>query len=167
MRELVRYKDYQNNLCSIKSIENDFSGRLYFLNLLRRLTSNLNIIFYANMQRPYYDIEGAVAKINALKDSLFELKISDDFFNISFNVMQPNLSDSILQLIVDLWFDFEQPLFVIAKDEKPPKVLKLLRNKFIKWNDITETIQAYTIYRGAEEDVVWIGKSEELEFYIE
>ena len=167
MRDLVLYKDYQNNLCSIKSIENDFSGRLYFLNLLRRLTSNLNIILYANVLRPYYEVEKTVAKINALRGELFELKISDDFFEISFHVIQSNMSDNILELIVELWFEFEQPLFVIAIDEEPAKVLRIINNRFIKWNDITETIEAYTIYRGAEEDVVWIGKSDELEFEIE
>jgi hypothetical protein len=165
MRNIVVYVNKNDNLCSIKPVEHDFSGYNYLIKLLEYLSDNLNSIIYVNVSKPYYETQELVNRLKSFQEILFELYISDDLFEISFYVSKSNLSCDIIKLLTDIWFEYEQPFFILTSSEvSNADILNLINNRRTKWYHVTSCINAYVMYKEVEQDVVWIGKSSDLNF---
>jgi len=74
------------------------------------------------------------------------------------------LDDYMLELINKYWFYFEQPTLVVCKDLK--KFLDKDFNSLVgySWKDITKISDSFVLFRGVEEEVLWVGKSQALDF---
>lgn len=158
MKDIKIHDIDHNNLCSIKSVEKGYSDKQYFFSILSRLF-NLTGHLFVQARRPYYNVESAIQNLRSIRDRVDDLNITPNFFEISFYFDGPSGDDDLFNLITDIWFEYEQPTFCFFYEKHIH-----LSEKKISWQEITRQWDSFVIFRGAEEDVVWIGKSSELKF---
>lgn len=157
MKEIFYYENNDYNLCSIKRLEPFYSDKRYLIGLISKilkLTGHLLI----TAQRPYYDVDSLMKRLRLLSHKLYELKVSSDFFSLSFSHSSADVDDDVLILISDIWFQYEQPMFCFSLDSN------VSFSRRGSWDEITKQWRSYVFFKGTQEDVLWIGKSSELEF---
>ena len=168
MRKTVIYEKFQNNLCSIKSVKNDYSGSLFLLDLLRDFSNYTNSVI-VHVRRNNY-ITSAIEKLKEtdIKLEINELKIDKNLFEVSFWFNNTNLNDEILRIMRDLWFAFEQPAFCFYMNQgQLENNREEIISKNLSWQQITNKSDVYVVFKGAEEDVIWIGKNNKMEYKLE
>ena len=155
MKELIIHENCQNNLCSIKSIENNYSDRNYMESIIYSLLNMTHDRFYVEASRPNYEI-------TSLEESLKHIMLDNKTFkftNFGISFSDNRVSKELIEILPLIWFGYEH----IA-------ICFFIRNEIqfdIKrkpWYEITENQQSYVLFKGIEEDVIWIGKSKELTF---
>lgn len=155
---------HNKNLCSIAGVENTFLGKYIIRDVLNKILPNTTLII-AEAQRPYYKPELSVVSINNISSEFENLKIDEDLFSLSFNYYTKENNDSFIQVFLDIWFEYEQPafsLFLSGQEMQSYKNLKIDRR--MSWKDITALLPCYVLSKGIEDDVIWIGKSDVLQF---
>jgi hypothetical protein len=159
MKEIFVYQQYAGNLRPIKSVSNTLSDRNYLIALIEYLFSATGGYLYVEMSRPNWNtdrIKNRLQEISFISDGL---QMSDEDFELSFSCKEKPLDASFLYLLPEIWFTFEHGVFCFFVDAESP-----MPTRRSSWNKITEFASAFVMFRGPEEDVVWIGKSEDLAF---
>ncbi|NQX86047.1 MAG: hypothetical protein HRT67_09100 [Flavobacteriaceae bacterium] len=160
MKKIVRHN---TELLSIKSINNSvWEDKIIFKMLLKKIfVNNDNILatfknlvyFHSNLQKRLLQIINYETFIKSNYDSCFS--------EISFYLKISNIDDKSLEIINELWTIYEQPSLLIYNENEDDK--KLARKEksifLIPWKEITSTLDSIILFRGIEEDVLWIGKS--------
>jgi hypothetical protein len=62
-------------------------------------------------------------------------------------------------LLPSIWFHYQYVSFTFSHNCAIKFNIKML-----PWYAVTTKVSSYVLFKGAEEDVVWIGKSKELKF---
>jgi hypothetical protein len=156
MKELIIYDNYQNNLCSIKSIKDNYSDKIYMKNIVKKLSDLTTGFFHIDASRPTYEYnvtELAILIKNVLNDA-DSLKYND--FGVLLS--KHKIDSDLLELLPMIWFSYQHAAFCFFEEE-----IKLDVNRKA-WYDITKNSKSYVMFKGAEEDVIWIGKSQEFNF---
>lgn len=154
---------HNENLCSIAEIENTFSGRSFIREVLNKILPNTTLVI-GQAQRPYYEPVLSIKSMNIL--SKFEkLDIDQDLFSLSFHYYTKERNDDFVQVFLDVWFEYEQPafsFFLSGQEKQLYNCLAIYRR--MSWKDITGLAPSYVLCKGIEEDIMWIGKSNILQF---
>lgn len=157
-------KYHNKNFCSIAGIENTFSGKYIIRDILNKLLPKTTLVV-AKVQRPYYEHEFLVKSITKISSELKELKIDEDWFSLSFKYYTKEDNDSFIEIFLDIWFDYEQPAFsFFVKGQEMQLYKNLTIDRRMLWKDITTLLPSYVLFKGIEEKVLWIGKSDNLKF---
>ncbi|MNG72952.1 hypothetical protein D3C87_875210 [compost metagenome] len=154
MKDFKIHSDEGGNLLSIKPLEDVYSDRVYFINLILTLSFEKSY-FIINASRPNYDEPDLLAKLKSVLDN--KENFSYDNFELAF--AGRILSQETVNLLPSIWFHYQHVTFTFFCNP----VIKF-NTKRIPWYDITTKVSSYVLFKGAEEDVVWIGKSKELKF---
>jgi hypothetical protein len=160
MQELnIDYKKHEYNLCSIK-----FSGDHYFIrtNLIAVLESHLALVegdLYVEIARPEEDVNGLINQLNRVNSIANSMNVQKDFFEINFTCKRDDINNDLFWRLSELWFCFQHVSFVMVS-----KKGKFNFQNRLMWNKITDIVSCFVLFKGVEEDVVWIGKSDGLTF---
>jgi hypothetical protein len=153
---------HNKNNCSIAGI-----SKYIIRDILNRMLATTKSVV-ATVERPYYKIELSINSISNILGNIEELKIADNLFSVSFiyDVIEDN--SKFIETFIDIWFEYEQPCFCFFVSKQSSEVCKHWfddKNRFRYYvNEIVDKSPCYVIYKGIEEDVMWIEKSKTLEF---
>lgn len=153
-------KIHNDNLCSIKGIKNTFLGNSFVKDILNTTLMQTSLVV-ANIQRPYHESNDIFNMLNEFEN----LKIDEDWFSISFKYKVKNKNDNFIRAFLETWFVYEQPsftFFVAGQDFGSYENLNISRR--MNWKEIIEISNCFIFFKGVEEDVIWIGKSTNLQF---
>ncbi|WP_207622466.1 hypothetical protein, partial [Niastella koreensis] len=86
------------------------------------------------------------------------------FFEFYLYINIELLNQRVFDLICLIWETYEYPTLIFSKEIDP--FLKIKPNKIINgsWKEVTLLSMSYILFKGIEDDVLWIGKSKDLEF---
>lgn len=147
---------YSQILCSIAGIENTFGGR----SKLRRLIHKILFVTsstYVEARRPVFQPSLSFRLINNLNVQLDNLERTDDLFQVSFDYVTRENNEKFIELVLELWFEYEQPFFCFFQSYS--SVNRKIESE-MTWKDFIASEICLTFFKSAEENVVWIGKSE-------
>ncbi|HFK5529480.1 TPA: hypothetical protein ACGZ99_003563 [Elizabethkingia anophelis] len=160
MNEIVNDK-YNKNLISIKSNYKHLT-QLEFL--LERIFSILHnqlpgcLIIECSRPTFEYDLNDLNTKVKNLIENEEEYFFCDSFETRYINNDFKNIE--ILKILPELWFAFEHINIRFTN----AKVININDYYRKPWYETTKLTESYIVFKGVEEDVVWIGKSDNLEF---
>lgn len=94
-----------------------------------------------------------------------DLKICHDFLELAFSYKKNEREILFVNFLAGMWFDYEQPSFVFFTNllEFEKNKTELL-NKNLSWKEIVSLCSCYVIFKGVEENVIWLGKSSNINF---
>lgn len=157
MKELVIYEDHQNNLCSIKSIKNNYFDNDFIKSIICKLLEITHGDFYVEASRPTYEYNtnDLVSRLRVILNNNHNMKYND--YEILFK--QRKVEGELLEILPMIWFAYEHVTFSLFKESN------IEFDTYRKnWNEITSKQNSYVLFKGIEEDVLWIGKSEAQSF---
>ena len=157
MKEIIVYNNHNANLSSIKSIEDNFSDKNYLSTIMENLYKLTGGTIYVHSIYDNYDLTTITSDISKNIDKISNLLHSNNFNEVSFEC--DTLDDTLDKLIKKMWFAYEQMILVFFSDNKE----KFDGNK-VSWEKVTLENNCFAMFKGMEEDVIWIGKSSNLTF---
>jgi hypothetical protein len=144
-------------LFSIAEVNDSFNGRYKVRGLINKIMPSTSFI-YAEARRPSFQPSVSYALIKRVSGQIKHLNLSEDLFSVSFDYLTRENNEDIVQLLAELWFDYEQPFFSffqsILEDEKKEKIKPTMM-----WDEVAEIAPCFVLFRSAEENVIWVGKS--------
>jgi hypothetical protein len=146
--EIKQHNHYSNHLYSIKGIINDYEGRLYLSDFFSKLFLKTNF-FFIKLNRRNYETNSIFERNRGLE--ILEVGGNYEEVLIYFNELNRDL-------IMDLWFAYEQPIFCFCIDKNDLEKLHNTLMKRTSWEQILNKLQTYVLFKSAEEDVLWFGK---------
>jgi hypothetical protein len=148
---------YNESLCSIAQIENSFSGKYILRDILNRILRNTFHII-ATIERPFYTVQSSIAAISNTSSELENLNIDEKLFSISFKYYTKENNDDFINLFLEVWFEYEQPTFSFFTTGQNTETYKNLEvHRRMNVEQITALSPCYVLFRGIEEDVLWVG----------
>lgn len=158
MKDIKIHHNEKNNLISIKPIEDIYYDRCYFISIIENLSKQTNGCVYVEVSRPNYIIDGIFEKLNDFLINSSGISYTINSFEISFSCIEIN--KDFFDLLFLIWFGYEHSTIVLLSQNE------INYNDVYRkdWFTITSKLNSFVIFKGAEEDVVWIGKSEDFEF---
>lgn len=158
MKELKIHKNTGGNLCSIASLDDNYSDRLYLSTLISNVFNMANGLLHVKVSRPNYSLDNILEKLKALDLVKGSLLVEAHNFELSFLYNKKIIDCELTWFLSNIWFAFEQAsyTFLVNENSEP------LQSR-TSWVQITVEAPAYVMFKGAEENVVWIGKSLELD----
>ncbi|HFI4796666.1 TPA: hypothetical protein ACGQK4_002391 [Elizabethkingia anophelis] len=154
-------KKYKGNLLSIKSPYKHLTQLEFLLeDIFSILHKQQPGCLFIECSRPTYDYD-----LNDLNNEI-KNSIRDKDIYFSSNTSEIRYSDNdfknneILDILPKLWFAYEHLCFRFT-NVKNNNINDYYRKP---WYEIANMVESYIVFKGIEEDVVWIGKSDNLEF---
>lgn len=144
-----------DNLMSIKPIENIYSDRGYLASIIKKLLALTNGSFYLEVSRPNYETSNLVTQLKTISNINCSFKSS----NIEISFSSANPDKSLFEFLPMIWFAYEHVSFSFFIENEIE-----FDTKRKSWEEITSRFKSYMLFKGAEEDVIWIGKSNDLKF---
>ena len=151
MRELI----IRENLCTIKPVNDTHSDRYYMQAIIKTLLSLTRGKFYVEVSRENY-------ATTYLKENLKQIMVDNNSFKFSsFEVsfFSDGISEELIEILPQLWFAYEHTAFCFFEENEIG-----INIKRKPWSEITTNTKSYVLFKGMQEDVIWIGKSNELTF---
>lgn len=158
MKDLKIHNKEKGNLISIKPIANIHSDRQYLASIIISLLNLTKGCLYIEASRPNYNVNDIIEDLKRIFINNDSFK--SNFFEVSFFCHEIN--DALLSILSEIWFAYEHTAYCFFVDDKIEFNVKRKA-----WYEITSRIDSFVMFRGIEEDVLWIGKSNGLEFNIE
>lgn len=161
---MVDIKFHNDNLCSIAGIDNNFSGKSIIRGVLNEIISQASFIA-VEAYRPYYEIIESLKSVSKISEEIDYLTVAPDKFYILFNYFVKADNDNFVETFLNIWFEFEQPSFTFLTEMPEINSDKgLFFDKNLKYKELVESLNCFLLFRSAEEDVMWISKSDHLKF---
>jgi hypothetical protein len=145
---------HQENLISIKGLEDNFSGRSLFRSIINPLLRIATVVRVECERQNYYS-EITDRTIASIGPNISELETSADGFSIQFNYGIDEDIDVFVQVFSNMWFAYEQPSAIFVCDDS---VMTQFPAR-LSWLQITERLDGFVVFKSVEDDVMWIGKS--------
>jgi hypothetical protein len=162
------HKNENNQLLSIKGVDYDYQSKQYIFKLLNKLIQLAGYVLIKVRRNNYEHSSIDKLKKEGTSLGIKNLKVDSNLFEISFNFNTAKPKQELLPLIVDLWYCFQQPVYYFFTNEDSLEYNnEILLNNNFSWKEVVDLSSSYVMFKGAEEDVIWIGKSDELDFEIE
>jgi len=161
MKDIRIHSNHANNLCSIKPINQMYEDKIYLIYLFENLYK-LTGCLYVALNRPNYP-KGQFAKRFEKYNNIINytnLDVMDDEMSFIYN--EKEINRDLFLTIVEMWFEYEQPFFCFIRGANPSFITRQMA-----WYDVTNNYAAFAIFRGPEEDVMWIGKNSNFSFVFE
>lgn len=166
--DIKTHKNENNQLLSIKGVDYDYQSKQFILKLLNKLIQFAGNVLIQLRRNNYEDSSIDKLKKEGVSLGVKSLKVDSNLFEISFNFNAAKSKEELLPLIVDLWYCFQQPVYYFfTNEERLEYYNEILLNNNLSWKEVVDLSNSYVMFKGAEEDVIWIGKSDELEFDLE
>jgi hypothetical protein len=160
MKDVIIHTECENNLCSIKPVNQSYEDKIYLTDLFESLYKLTGCIF-VDLNRPNYDEELFVNRFEKHRNKItyFDSDLNNN--EISFIYREKEFDRDLFLTIVEMWYEYEQPFFCFTRNAVNPNI-----TRWMAWYDVTKKYTAYAIFRGPEQDVLWIGKSAGFSFKV-
>lgn len=165
MKEIFYYEKYDNLLLSMDSVEDNTQDNKFLSDLFYNFFCESNHLLCINRRLNVgYDIDNVVHNILEKDNNIKNLQINRKYNFMSFYMdFFEGISSVFFNLFSTLWFSYEQPSFIFIKEKlKNDDLISLQSKESFSWQDFTQTVGSYVMYKGSREDVVWIGRSKNL-----
>jgi len=147
---------HSSNLLSFSTINLTYwKDRIIFKKIIETLFRKKNMIYFFG-QRPENSI--FINNINNMNLIYYDEKYFDII--LSFNKSSDFYIDN-LELCTEYWTRYEQAIFLFSDDRDLIGDKKYLRKS---WKDLVSLSDSFILFKGIEENVTWIGKSELINF---
>jgi hypothetical protein len=161
MREINFHRN--NTLYSIKPIEDIYGDREYYKGILNRLLARSETVIVKGM-RPIFKVEQSPEAIIGIRMGVEKLIKEDDWFSFAFLYHKKEDNDEFTDVCLKIWFEYESPGFIFLVDLEEDRILnKIIEDKFMPWDQMAKLTPCYILFKSIEDDVVWIGRSTDLE----
>lgn len=149
-------KIHTENLLSLKS-DNMLINNNVFVEILELFQKEVHGVFYIEGSRETYEYDTKVIKYQIDKT----LKNEDIFLYSDFEmkVKGVNINSELISILWRFWHAYEHVIICFLVDEI--NKIDITRNA---WYEITEHYKSYVLFKGIEQDVIWVGKSDKLNF---
>lgn len=165
MKEIFHYKKYDNLLLSIDSLEDNPQDNRFMSNLFYNLFYESKHIICINRRLNIeYNIEDIMQNILEKHSSIKNIQTKRQYNFMSFYMdFSEEVTNVFFDIFSKLWFSYEQPSFIFIKEElKREDLISLQSKELFSWQDFTQTVDSYVFYKGSREDVIWMGRSKNL-----
>lgn len=142
-------------LFSVAGIEDSFGGRSKLRGIVNPLLA-FALSFYGEAKRPFFQPSNSLRLVNQMSDMLERPVLSEDLFSVSFEYAIQQNNDHLLTLLLELWFEYEQPFFCFFQTSLNPE--RRITPQ-MNWKAVVEMEPCLVMFKSVEEDVVWLGKS--------
>ncbi|MGH1337216.1 MAG: hypothetical protein ACRBFS_13925 [Aureispira sp.] len=155
----------EEQLFSIKGISDDSKSHKFFYSLLFNLLKDTGYGLIHTKRNNYETSVIAFFRDKNESQDIKDLKIANDLFELSFYFDNHESGKSILIGMIDLWDAFQHTAYYFFPSEKLLKLNyeKILMNNY-SWKEIVTFSSCFMLFKGAEEDVIWLAKSSNLKF---
>ena len=152
------------NLCSIGNTNRQELKEEFMCEVLNSFL-NLTDMLIVSVFRPNYSTEKLVNLMMEIKPQLVDFKIAESSFSLSFLYLKGLNQESIVKIMIELWYNFEQPVFYFLNSNNPLLVDIDLFTQYGKSGlDALMTNSGYMVYHLGAENIMWIGKSSDVLF---
>jgi hypothetical protein len=148
------------NLHSIAGVDDSFGGRSQLREIINGIIP-VTMSAHIEAKRPNYHSSATLAMIKEMSGEISDLDMTDSPFRISFTYPIKENNDQFITLLVDLWFEYEQPFFCFFQTALGQK---RIIEPTMSWNDLAASEPCIAMFRSVEQDVVWIGKGDDIDF---
>jgi hypothetical protein len=159
MKEIKQHTA-DGDLISIASLTNCYGDQRYLALLISSLLTLTSGQVHVWLSRPDYDYD--IEKfVNLLKEAFpkIDLLIKPEYFEVSFVTTAKEIDEQVLAILSKLWFAFQHASFVFSASVNSPFDVKRRA-----WYEIVAEVRGFVVFKGAEDDVLWIGKSSDIQF---
>lgn len=101
--------------------------------------------------------------ISAAISSIVGLEIGENRFSVRFKYSPNDELDAFVGILSGIWFSYEQPSAIFLFDESENEAASNFTWR-TDWKTITEKFKSVIVFKSVEGDVMWIGKSSEIDF---
>ena len=158
MKNIKIHYNENGNLISIKPLEDIYADRQYLISVIDNLFKRTKGCLYIEASRPNFEVNHIIEKLKTI------LKHNDSFesndFRLSFQCNE--ITNELFYILAKIWFAYEHGSISFFPIEKINFEINQLA-----WYDITTYTDSIVMFKGVEEDVIWIGKSDKYEFNLE
>lgn len=155
MKDVVLHIGYNNNLMSVKPIDDIYSDRKYLSAVIFSLADSAKRTICVDTSRSNYEISNSYKSILSSQEFSYGAL---DWNNLSF-CCDNTAINSLQALLVEMWFAFEYSAYYFFVDKVPDYNFRRMA-----WSKVVNDTLGYVIFKGAESNVLWIGKSQTLGF---
>lgn len=155
MKELKIHSNENGNLLSIKHFDKNYSDRNYFISIIESLINLTNGVFYTEASRPNYDITDLLRQLKGILSDNCNFRNTD--FEILFWCWE--MGEKVLGILPTIWDAYEHVSLCFFIENTIEIDIKRK-----PWYEITTRSKSFVLFKGVEEGVIWIGKSNELKF---
>jgi hypothetical protein len=111
-------------------------------------------------------LDGYIKVVQKANELLPEENMLGDFSDkvtseYAWVIGEKDLNEDVFDLINSFWYYFEQTSLLITNDLKAYAELDI---KNMYWHDIVQKSNSFLFYKGLQEEVIWIGKSGNINF---
>ena len=164
MNDSIEFVRYSNVLGSIKSVQENYAGKVFLSRILFQFLDKTNFLRVEAMRANYSLDE--VKKLEQQNRSKFR-SVIDIEERMSFSISTSSIDDSVVELLTAIWFAFEQPVFYFLMDVESLVLLQeYLKENIRYYGQIVEKIDSIMLFKSTEEDVIWIAKNKNRDFGI-
>ncbi len=164
MHEIIKYPRTNNNLISVKYFDNFSDLKFHFLYILRQLSREYQFLL-VSAKRINYGEDSIESKINSLQNNLNELYRDKRYSNVVF--WNDHFNDELFDFLYCIWLQYEDPLFVFLDNKNDLlKFYKQIIFKILSSTEIVKSSNCILFFKGIEEDVIWIEKSNNVVFEV-
>lgn len=165
MKDIYYHKN--ENLCSIGRIGDTISGKSIIREVLNVILPKTELVF-AKIERPNYESMPSIKSVAEISSEIEELKFPEEGYSMTFKYYPKADNDNFIKTLSRLWLDHEQPTFSFFLPGQEPQFYKDLHvGRQLAWDEVTALAPCYIVYKGIQEDVLWIGWSDNLEFELD
>lgn len=161
MKEIKIHSKDHGNLLSIAELRDGYEGEKYLASTIQELSILTGGYVYADLSRPNYDVSAQIAHLrNAL--SGHDVTVAKEYFEVTFVYSLSQSNDDLFAIMAKLWFAFEHVSYIFSADKSR---ISDIRRK--SWYEVTSRLTSYMMFKGAEDSVLWIAKSDNLKFNLD
>lgn len=163
-------KVHNNILLSIKPIIMDvYYDRQYFKDIIIEYIK-ISKTIYVGAMRPEQKTKNLIENIRKVipKTDMFishHRELNEIALFIEITEMNINIQDNVIDIILNIWTIYEQPALVFSiNNQFSIEERTLLASNRLSWEKTVNLTSSYMIFKGVEDDVLWISKSSNLVF---
>ena len=116
--DIKTHKNENNQLLSIKGVDDDYKSKKYILKLLNKLIQFAGYVLIDVKRNNYQDSSIEKLKNESTSLGILNLKVDSNLFEISFSFDYSESKEELLSVLVDLWYCFQQPVYYFLHAKK-------------------------------------------------
>lgn len=151
-------KSNSDMLFSVGGIVDTFGGRSRIRAIINQIVP-LTVSIFVEMKRPVSPYTSVSNLLGGRSVFIENLNVIKNGFLVTFDYLIRESNDEIVDMLIDMWFEYEQPF--VSFFQSVSKEARSINSK-MTWRDVTELESCFVLFKKAEQEVVWVGKSKDI-----
>ena len=168
----LEINEHKKNLISIHPVQLEtWRGKIFFKYFLKKYFER-GVYWIIDGRKPefYEECAAIILELNSMiaGGQIMAIYYDDDVYEpILYIKTDIKLFDAFFEIIYKLWISYEQGAIIVLNIDWviPEAKLKDIYNS--SWANIADLYESFIFFKSIERDVLWIGKSNSLDFISE